>query len=212
MRSKFTAKQIAELLDVSKPTVQKAINKAEIKPVEIKKNKFRFYSYDDTVRIIEKIKPSFDMETLEIVSDKPQNETAKPQISTEKPQNETAKPQNETAKPQNAEELELLRRTVAIIEKQLEEKDKQIKELSDRLAEALQLTKGQQYITAADKTSALLEADNKRNNREDVADLNEDLEEPAATIEPAAVAAETKEEEKPEENLGFWQRLIRKLV
>ena len=195
MESKFTAKQIAELLEVSKPTVQKTINKAEIQPVEIRKNKFRFYSYEDTVSIVKKIKPSFNLDLLQELSEKPKNKTEKPQENTEKPQKSFEKPQNKTAKPQSSEELELLRKTVEIIERQLEEKDKQIKELSDRLSEALQLTKGQQYITAADKTTELLEADNKRTQT-----INEDV------IEPAASSTEKGEEKQTKKS--FWQRLF----
>lgn len=197
--SEFTVKQIAEALEVSKPTVQKLINKNSIQPVRIAKNKYRYYSLEDAAEIAKKINPSFNVSVLESVSEKPQTETAKPEnqiekleTETAKPETETAKLETETAKPQNSDELELLKRTVAIIEKQLEEKDKQIKDLSDRLAEALQLTKGQQYITAADKTTELLEADNRRN-----------VEEADSVIEPEPAAPADSTEKK-----GFWRRIF----
>ena len=190
--SEFTVKQIAEVLEVSKPTVQKLINKNSIQPVRIAKNKYRFYSLEDAAEIAKKINPSFNVSVLESVSAKPKNETAKPENQVEKPETLTAKPETKTAKPQISDELELLKRTVAIIEKQLDEKDKQIKDLSDRLAEALQLTKGQQYITAADKTTELLEADNRRN-----------VEEADSVIEPEPAAPADSSEKK-----GFWRRLF----
>lgn len=54
-------------------------------------------------------------------------------------------------------------------DKQLAVKDKQIEDLSNRLAEALQLTKGQQYIAAADKTKELIEADTVRKEPQETA-------------------------------------------
>ena len=52
---------------------------------------------------------------------------------------------------------------IDIINKQLDEKDKQlaikdkqIEDLSNRLAEALELTKGQQYIAVADKAQGMI--------------------------------------------------------
>lgn len=181
MMEEFTIKQISEYLEVSKPTAQKIADRLQVKPIRIDNTNCRFYNLEDTERIIADRKPDFDFAVLR----KDQNETAKPQNeaqsfaqSTEKLQNETANPEDnieekseETEKPQNSNsvnELELLRQTVAIIEKQLEEKDKQlqvkdkqIQDLSDRLAEAMQLTGRQQYITAADKASGLLETDSK---------------------------------------------------
>lgn len=57
---------------------------------------------------------------------------------------------------------ETINRLISLLEKQLEEKDKQleikdrqIQDLSNRLAEAIELTKGQQYIAVADKTAQL---------------------------------------------------------
>ena len=103
----------------------------------------------------------------------------------------------------NQRELDLLQELVKTIQKELEEKnkqleikDKQIQDLSDRLAEAMQLTRGQQYIAAADKTKELVD---KETNTIDVS--------------PAAVSGHTEpdpEEERPQKKKSFWQRLFRR--
>ena len=101
----------------------------------------------------------------------------------------------------NQRELDLLQKLVKTIQKELEEKnkqleikDEQIQELSDRLAEAMQLTRGQQYIAAADKTKELVD---KETNTIDVS--------------PAAVPGHTDpdpEEEQPQKKKGFFARLL----
>ena len=101
----------------------------------------------------------------------------------------------------NQRELDLLQELVKTIQKELEEKnkqleikDKQIQDLSDRLAEAMQLTRGQQYIAAADKTKELVEKET------DTIDVS-----------PAAVPSHTEpdpEEERPQKKKGFFARLF----
>ena len=87
-------------------------------------------------------------------------------------------------------------------DKQLAVKDKQISDLSERLAEALQITRGQQYIAAADRTKELLEADtnNKEEDRQEkyttaAADINESIEQ--EEIQPL-----------PPKKKGFFARLF----
>ena len=103
----------------------------------------------------------------------------------------------------NQRELDLLQELVKTIQKELEEKnkqleikDKQIQDLSDRLAEAMQLTRGQQYIAAADKTKELVE----KEKETDTIDVS-----------PAAVSGHTEsdpEEERPQKKKGFIARLL----
>lgn len=212
----FTVKEIAEILEVSKPTVQKVINDLSLEPVRIEKNKYRFYNYADTVAIIRVIKPEFEFEKLQIVSEKLQNETEKqpnvsekPQIETEKSQTVSEKPKTETEKQPNtakSEELELMKSMLSLIQEQLKEKDnqlaikdKQIQDLNDRLAEAMELTRGQQYITAADKTAQLME----KSEVEDMVDNNTDKPAPAATKENIVDV-----EEQPPQKKSLWNRLF----
>ena len=223
----YTVKEIAELLEVSKPTVQKVVNDLSLEPVRIEKNKYRFYNYADTVAIIRVIKPDFEFEKLQNVFEKLQNETAKQPNETEKSQNETAKQPIDTEKPQidtekqpidtekpqidtekqpntaKSEELELMKSMLSLIKEQLKEKDnqlaikdKQIQDLNDRLAEAMELTRGQQYITAADKTAQLME----KSEAEEVVDTTIDNT-PAAATEDKVVG-----EEQPPQKKSFWGR------
>ena len=209
----YTVKEIAELLEVSKPTVQKVVNDLSLEPVRIEKNKYRFYNYADTVAIIRVIKPDFEFEKLQNISEKLQNETAKQPNETEKSQIETAKQQIDTEKPQTdtekqpntakSEELELMKSMLSLIKEQLKEKDnqlaikdKQIQDLNDRLAEAMELTRGQQYITAADKTAQLME----KTEAEEVVDTTI-CNTPAAATEDKVVG-----EEQPPQKKSFWGR------
>lgn len=101
----------------------------------------------------------------------------------------------------NQRELDLLQELVKTIQKELEEKnkqleikDKQIQDLSDRLAEAMQLTRGQQYIAAADKTKDLVDKEAKTDT---------------IVVSPAAVSGHTApEEEQPQKKKGFFARLF----
>lgn len=104
----------------------------------------------------------------------------------------------------NSSEIELLRSIVQTIqeqlsvkdqqlaayEEQLVNKDKQIADYSERLKEALELTRGQQYITAADKTVQLMDKENITDDKE---------------IE--AAAADLEETEQPVKK-GWWKNLL----
>ena len=215
--AEYTVKEIAELLEVSKPTVQKLVNKLAVKPERIDNRRRAYYSYANTITIITAIRPNFaEFEKL-AVGEKLQNELPNLAQSTEKPHNFAPNTANESEKPPS-EELELLRETITIIKEQLEEK-KQIIEaqqrtidaLSDRLEEAMQLTKGQQYIAAADKTTELLEADNRRSQQQEeppiiIGEADAEVEEEPAS---SSLQDEIKEEEKAEQQKkGFWKRLF----
>lgn len=174
----YTVRDIAELLGVSKPTVQRAIKAANIKADRIDGQK-RYYYHDTAIAISAKVKPAFD---FAVCSGLPQNEpeqtetplqnaaTDRNTSKNEPEQNET-EPEHTETPPQN-DTLELMRAMLNTIQEQLTAKDKQIaayeaqiayqneqiKDYSERLKEAMELTKGQQYIVAADKTTELLTA------------------------------------------------------
>lgn len=108
----------------------------------------------------------------------------------------------------NSSEIELLRSIVQTIqeqlsvkdqqlaayEEQLANKDKQIADYSERLKEALELTKGQQYITAADKTVQLMNKENITNDKE-------------IKVTPAADLEEIEQPDQPIKK-GWWKNLI----
>ena len=108
------------------------------------------------------------------------------------------------------QQIEALNKLIEIVQKELEEKDKQlavkdkqIQDLSDRLAEALQLTKGQQYIAAADKTKELMAARGQQDQEEGEAAADQE-ETTSAIIENQA----DLEEQQPKEK-GFWAFITR---
>jgi len=207
----FTVKDLAELLGVSKPTIQRAINAAAIE-ADREDGQTRYYSYAAAAAISAKVKPDFDFSACGGGSETPPN--VPPQ--TETPQNQTQNtattppnvpPQSET--PPQADSMEFMRamlttiqeqlaakdKQIAAYEAQIAMKDKQIEDYSARLAEAMELTKGQQYIAAADKAAGLLEAAASQEEEEII-------------IAAAATGTGDEEPVTPEKKKGFWQRLF----
>ena len=162
----YTVKEIADLLKVSKTTIQKIIKAAAIEYDHIDKNR-QYYSFDKVKVIIKEFNADFDFSVFENQTENLQTKSEKQEGSFEKSQTEN---ENSTTKTDNsptdpADQLATLNRMLDLIQKQLEEKDKQlaikdkqIEDLSERLKEAMHLTKEAQYITAADKTTQLIEA------------------------------------------------------
>ena len=173
MEKLYTVKEIADLLSVSKPTIQRYINTAAIEP-DKEENQCRYYNFDKAVKIIKAVNAEFDISRIAADHEAPQNDA--PQTATppqNAPQTATA-PQNDapqTATPPQNAEIEILKSVIATIQEQLVIKDKQIANMdrqiaayedqitnySKRLKEALELTKGQQYIAAADKTAQIMD-------------------------------------------------------
>ena len=193
MENLYTVKGIAELLNVSKPTIQRYINTAAIEP-DKEENQCRYYSYDKAVEIIKAINAEFDISRIAADHEAPQNDAP-----------QTATP------PQNAE-IEILKSVIATIQEQLVIKDKQIANMdrqiaayedqitdySKRLKEALELTKGQQYIAAADKTAQIMDKESAGKENINTAADNE-------TITAAADQKEVQTEKK-----SFWKRILGK--
>ncbi len=207
----ITVKDLAELLGVSKPTIQRAINAAAIEASREDKQT-RYYSLDAAAAITAKVKPDFDFWACVGRSETPPHDAAQtetpPQNAATPAENaendaahtETEPKQTETP-PQTAESMEFMKAMLATIQEQLAAKDKQIaayeaqiafqneqiKDYSERLREAMELTKGQQYIAAADKTAGLLEAAAANKEESEIV-----IEDPAAgddIPDPAAPAA-----------------------
>lgn len=160
---KYTVKDIAELIGVSKTTIQRTINSLSIIHDEEDKQT-RYYEKAKVCYIISKVKPNFDLSVLRCGDTTAPTDT---NTATTAPTTETTDT-NTATQPQQTE-IELLRDMITTIQEQLKVKDKQIeeyqniisslneqnKEYSIRLKEAMNLTQGQQYITAVDKTLQL---------------------------------------------------------
>lgn len=191
MEKLYTVKEIADLLSVSKPTIQRYINTAAIEP-DKEENQCRYYNFDKAVKIIKAVNAEFDISRIAADHEAPQNDAP-----------QTATP------PQNAE-IEILKSVIATIQEQLVIKDKQIANMdrqiaayedqitdySKRLKEALELTKGQQYIAAADKTAQIMDKESAGKENINTAAADE-------TITAAADQKEVQTEKK-----SFWKRLF----
>jgi excisionase family DNA binding protein len=204
----YTVKEIADLLQVSKPTVQRAINAAGIEADKEDNKHSRFYSVEKARQIILSINADFDVASLAKQTDT--SETFG-ETSPQTPQNDAT--QSET--PPQTGDLELVKamlttlqgqlaakdKQIAALEEQLVVKDRQINDYSARLAEAMELTKGQQYISAAEKVERIAAAQ--------AAPENEEVIIPVEPVQgedtPAPPDGKT---EQPPQKKSFWQRLI----
>lgn len=137
---RFTVREIADILKVSKPTVQKVINAAGIEPDHIEKNKYRYYEIDKVKEIIKEIDPNFDFSVIENTAnsiEKPQNDTENDHIFIEN----AAKNENNTEKLQNDEnDPDVIHTMLEMLQIQLAAKDQQIAELTRLLDQQQKLT------------------------------------------------------------------------
>ena len=168
----YTVKEIADILGVSKTTVQKAIKAANIEFDKVEKNR-QYYSFDKTKQIIVKVNKDFDLGTLQVGLEV-ENSPTKIEIQTENSQilteNSPTKSENSKTKTENSPTIE---KVLEILEKQLDEKDNTIKDLQEKLATAYSQISEQsktiadlatkaQYITAADKTAQIMDKQQKQ--------------------------------------------------
>ena len=168
----YTVKEIADILGVSKTTVQKAIKAAAIECDKVEKNR-QYYSLEKTKQIIIKANKVFDLDTLQVgleVENSPtktENQTENSQILTE---NSPTESENSKTKTENSPTID---KALEILEKQLDEKDSTIKDLQEKLAAAYSQISEQsktiadlatkaQYITAADKTAQIMDKQQKQ--------------------------------------------------
>ena len=168
----YTVKEIADILGVSKTTVQKAIKAAAIEFDKVEKNR-QYYSFEKTKQIIVKVNKDFDLGTLQVgleVENSPtktENQTENSQTLTE---NSPTESENSKTQTENSPTIE---KALEILEKQLDEKDSTIKDLQEKLAAAYSQISEQsktiadlatkaQYITAADKTAQIMDKQQKQ--------------------------------------------------
>lgn len=91
--------------------------------------------------------------------------------------------------------VEDLKQQIVDLRTDIATKDQQIKDLNDRLAEALALSKQQHYISAAEKTKDLIEVQTDTKNSQD---------KPA--VDPETIKPEPPQ--KPQKKRSFWSRLF----
>ena len=171
----YTVKEIADILNVSKTTIQKAIKAANIEYDKIEKNR-QYYCIDKTKQIIIKINKNFNYDALqedfktENSPTETENQIENSPTETEN-QIENSKTKSENS-PTETENSKTIDKALEILENQLEEKDNTIKDLQEKLAAAYSQISEQsrtiadlatkaQYITAADKTAQIMDKQQK---------------------------------------------------
>lgn len=217
MKDFLTVKEFAEMANKKPQTIYKQLDK-RLKPyVKIDKGQkvISAEALKDFYGVEQPFQPDSTVNQPKTTENQSDSTPIQPNSTAEtdagEQPNSTAETDEKTRPDKENEQIEALNRLIEIVQKQLEEKDKQlavkdkqIADLSDRLAEALQLTKGQQYITAADKTKELLEADTGRSGEGEI-----DLDYTAAAPNTKDTR-EQKEIDKSERGLkGFIKRLFR---
>ena len=203
----YTVKEIADILGVSKTTVQKAIKAASIEFDKVEKNR-QYYSFDKTKQIIVKVNKDFDLGTLQVgleVENSPtktENQTENSQILTE---NSPTESENSKTQTENSPTIE---KALEILEKQLDEKDSTIKDLQEKLAAAYSQISEQsktiadlatkaQYITAADKTAQIMDKQQKQEEMKASAE--------AADIVQTEPQEEQQKPQKKKKWFEFWK-------
>lgn len=215
---------IKEFADASGKTVQniyKQLNRRFKPYVRINQGQKEISS--EALEIYYGVKQLSKTESTEDETSSTKNETDLTDETTDDLEN-SIKTQEELNNPLNSSKNEIkedkaLNRLIDILQKQLEEKDKQIavkdkqiQDLSDRLEEAMQLIKGQQFITAADKTTELLEADTRRTQETVVEANNATAETGQTNVADSSSSIQSSEDEIQKEmqpqKRSWWQRLF----
>ena len=172
MKDFLTVKEFAKEAGVSAQTIYKQLDK-RLKPY-VRLNKGQKEISAIALKEFYEVEQPIQLEPTE---NQPKPTDNQPNSTDNQPETTAGvqpKPTAEdTPSAQSDEQIAALNKLIEIVQKQLEEKDKQlaikdkqIQDLSNRLAEALQLTKGQQYIAAADKTKELIEADTEKKEQQ----------------------------------------------
>ena len=129
MKQFYTVREIADLLAVSKTTIQKAIKANGITYQKIERNK-QLYTIEQSNAIIKAVKADFPLLEIENSTTETANSTTKSENSTTKSENSQTKTANSTTEADN------MGRMLDFIEKQAQEKDKLIADLQKELPEA----------------------------------------------------------------------------
>ena len=195
MKDFLTVKEFAEMANKKPQTIYKQLDK-RLKPyVKIDKGQkvISAEALKDFYGVEQPFQPNSTDNQPKPTDIQPDSTDIQPDSTADEQPDSTAE-DSPSAHPEG--KIEALNRLIDIIQKQLEEKDKQlavkdkqIADLSDRLAEALQLTKGQQYIAAADKKKLLEIEQRQQKSEQDIVTADQ----AQSVIAPAAVAADQEQ-------------------
>ena len=198
MKDFLTVKEFAEMANKKPQTIYKQLDK-RLKPyVKIDKGQkvISAEALKDFYGVEQPFQPNSTENQPKTTENQPYSATIQPNSTVGEQPNSTAETEEKARPDKENEQIEALNRLIEIVQKQLEEKDKQlavkdkqIADLSDRLAEALQLTKGQQYIAAADKKKLLEIEQRQQKSEQDIVTADQ----AQSVIAPAAVAADQEQ-------------------
>ena len=177
----YTVKEIADLISVSKTTIQKFIKNNGIEYDYIKSNR-QYYSFSKVKMIIVGLRGDFEFTEIENSPTKTENQIENSPTKTEKPKIETENFENEienskTKTENSPTEMETLNRMLDMLQAEVEKKDKTIQDLQNKLDNAYSqiadfATKAQ-YITAADKTVQIMDKQQQMETEVNAAAANE---------------------------------------
>ena len=185
MKQFYTVREIADLLAVSKTTIQKAIKANDITYQKIERNK-QLYTIEQSNAIIKAVKADFPL--LEI-----ENSTTETANSTTKSENSQTKTANSTTEADN------MGRMLDLIEKQAQEKDKLIADLQKELAEArAELAQKDAFIRSQSEQFAFL------------LEQSQKLQAGAQMLLLTDKTAEQKTEEAEPMKKSFFKRIFKK--
>ena len=207
MKQLYTVKEIADLIGVSKTTIQKAIKSNNLSWQKIERNR-QYYDQTACYAIIKAIRPDFSPtetanQTENSTTNIKNNTDNQPQIVKERAQT-SANPPTETANQteNSTTNTDHIGRMLDLIEKQSQEKDKIIEELQKELAELRAETARKDAFIQdqSAKLAILLEQSQKLQASSQMLLLSDNREENAETII----------ENTPLQKQGFFKRFFKK--
>lgn len=231
----YTVKDIAELLNISKSTVQRAINTEGLSP-DVEGKQKRLYGYEKTVRIIGILAPEFDISTLKTDAET-ESQTASPMQETaslhqknrctasetespmQKPLHdavETASPLHETDEPHQGD-IKALEQALDDLRRELEETRNERKEetaffRSQLMEKDKQITSLQSTLELAEQNLARAQSLHALDKQKllELESKKEPEEPETGSEEPEETESSENQEQEPQKGWfsRFWSSLI----
>jgi hypothetical protein len=173
-KDKWTIKEIADLISVSKTTIQKTVKELNIEPDLFEKNKQYFY-YPKVKLIILKMRPGFDFSSLqtrkptenqtENLKTESANQFANSQTESEKSTTESANSKTKNLSDDSQQDFEhWLLEENKFLKDQIKQKDQLINDLNEnlRIAQQLAAADKKRLLELEDKTGSEVSAEDQQ--------------------------------------------------
>lgn len=165
----FTVKQIADELHITKPTVRKYLKQLKIEPIRKEVNRL-LYSGEAANSIAAAVGSSFLFEL-----EKSENRAENSETETENSKKPLEEAENFAEKREETENNVAFDSILVMLREEIAKKDKEIAELKaenqkkderidNYIAEIIKMSGNAQYITAADKTAAIMDKSQLQND------------------------------------------------